>query len=183
MLYIPKIDDYLKILTDEEVKDFIAINFSKYFKSAKEEQSLRKVFKSLYIFLTTPDKAEKYLPSNSSDNCVHHYKVEILNLFDPELRLINTNPVIRNKLKDLKMFKVQTTLVLDYNKRNGRKIFHSSAKLIGSDSDIDETFKLMHQSIMIQVYTNNIVFTLKIRLFLYESTYYPHVLSYFFLSL
>ena len=85
MLYIPKIDDYLKILTDEEVKDFIAINFSKYFKSAKEEQSLRKAFKSLYIFLTTPDKAEKYLPSNSSDNCVHHYKVEILNLFDPEL--------------------------------------------------------------------------------------------------
>ena len=23
MLYIPKIDDYLKILTDEEVKDFV----------------------------------------------------------------------------------------------------------------------------------------------------------------
>ena len=45
MLYIPKIDDYLKILTDEEVKDFIAINFSKYFKSAKEEQSLcHKIF-------------------------------------------------------------------------------------------------------------------------------------------
>ena len=27
MLYIPKIDDYLKILTDEEVKYFVAINF------------------------------------------------------------------------------------------------------------------------------------------------------------
>ena len=26
MLYIPRIDDYLKILTDEEVKDFVAIN-------------------------------------------------------------------------------------------------------------------------------------------------------------
>ena len=25
MLYIPKIDDYLKILTDEEVKDFVVI--------------------------------------------------------------------------------------------------------------------------------------------------------------
>ena len=33
MLYIPKIDDHIKILTDEEVKDFVAINFSKYFKS------------------------------------------------------------------------------------------------------------------------------------------------------
>ena len=37
MLYIPKIDDYLKTLTDEEVKDFVAINFSEYFKSAREK--------------------------------------------------------------------------------------------------------------------------------------------------
>ena len=59
MLYIPKTDDYLKILTDEEVKDFIAISFSEYFKSVREEQNLRKVFQSLYIFLTIPDKAEK----------------------------------------------------------------------------------------------------------------------------
>ena len=28
MLYIPKINDYLKILTDKEVKDFVVINFS-----------------------------------------------------------------------------------------------------------------------------------------------------------
>ena len=28
MLYIPKIDDYLKILTDEEEKDFVAISFN-----------------------------------------------------------------------------------------------------------------------------------------------------------
>ena len=59
MLYIPKTDDYLKILTDEEVKDFIAISFSEYFKSVREEKNLRKVFQSLYIFLTIPDKAEK----------------------------------------------------------------------------------------------------------------------------
>ena len=59
MLYIPKTDDYLKILTDEEVKDFIAISFSEYFKSVREKQNLRKVFQSLYIFLTIPDKAEK----------------------------------------------------------------------------------------------------------------------------
>ena len=40
MLYIQKIDDYLKILTYEKVKDFSAINFSEYFKSIREEQSL-----------------------------------------------------------------------------------------------------------------------------------------------
>ena len=54
MLYISNIDDYLKTLTDEKVKDFVAINFSKYFKSIREEQNLRKVAKSFYIFLTTP---------------------------------------------------------------------------------------------------------------------------------
>ena len=109
----------------------------------------------LYIFLTTPDKVEKYVESNSSDNCVHHYNVEILNLFDPELKLINTKPIIKKKLKELlsesKKFKVQTILVLDYKKRNDRKIFHSSAKLIASDSDIDEAFKSMHQSIMTKI--------------------------------
>ena len=94
-LYIPKIDDYLKILTDEEVKDFVAINFSGYFNSIREEQNLRKVAKSLYIFLTTPDKVEKYVQSNSSDNCIHRYNVEILNIFDPELQLININQCLK----------------------------------------------------------------------------------------
>ena len=130
MLYIPKIDNYLKTLTDEEVKDSVAINFSEYFRSIKQEQNFRKVSKSLYIFLTTPDEVEKYVQSNSSDNCIHHYNVEISNLFDPELQLINTKSVIRNKLKELlnwlKKFKVQTLLVLAYNKRNDHKIFHSS---------------------------------------------------------
>ena len=57
-MYIPKIGDYLKILTDEEVKDFVAIEFSKYFKSTREklysklneEQNLRKVAKWLYVY-------------------------------------------------------------------------------------------------------------------------------------
>ena len=56
MLYIPKIDDCLKILTDEEVKDFVAITFSEYSKSIRQEKNLRKVAKLLYIFLTTPDE-------------------------------------------------------------------------------------------------------------------------------
>ena len=53
MFYIPKIDDYLKILTDEEVKDFAAINFSE---KRREEGNLRKVARLLCTFLTTPDE-------------------------------------------------------------------------------------------------------------------------------
>ena len=90
MLYIPKIDNYIEILSDEEVKVFVAIYFSEHFKSIREEENLRKVVKSLHIFLTTSDEVEKYVQSNCSDNCVHHYNVEILNLFDKELQLINT---------------------------------------------------------------------------------------------
>ena len=78
MLYIPNIDYYLKILTDKEVKDFAAINFSEYFKSTREEQNLRKVAKLICIFLTTFDEVEKYVQSNTSDNCVHRCNVEIL---------------------------------------------------------------------------------------------------------
>ena len=86
MLYIPKIDDYLETLTDEEVKDFAAKNFSE---TIREEQNLRKVAKSLYIILTTPDE----VLSSYSDNFVHHSNVEMLNIFYPELQLINTKPV------------------------------------------------------------------------------------------
>ena len=55
------------------------------------------------------------MESNSSDKYVHGYNIEILNLFDSQLQLINTKPMIKNKLKEflskLKMFKVQTILV------------------------------------------------------------------------
>ena len=37
MLYIPKINDYLEILTDEKEKNFVAINFSEYLKLTKEK--------------------------------------------------------------------------------------------------------------------------------------------------
>ena len=67
MLYIPKIDDHLKILTDDNVKNFLVINLGEYFKSMKEKlyselyekQNIRKVTESLYIFLTTPNEVEK----------------------------------------------------------------------------------------------------------------------------
>ena len=88
MLYIPKIDNYLRILTDEEVEDFIAVNFSEYSKSITEKQNLvKKVAKLPYIFLPTPDEVVTYLQSNSSDNCIHHYNVKILIFFDPEFRI------------------------------------------------------------------------------------------------
>ena len=48
--------------------------------------------------------------------------------------------MIKNKLKELlselKKFKVQTILVLDYKKRNDRKIIHSSNILIARDSGL-----------------------------------------------
>ena len=94
MLYITKIDDYLKFLTEEEVKKFVAISFSEYFKSITEEKNLREVAKSFYIFLTTTDEVEKYVQSNSSDDCVRHFSIEILSIFYPEVQLINTKPTI-----------------------------------------------------------------------------------------
>ena len=118
MLYIPKIDDYLEILNDEDVKDFLAIKFSEHFTSIREEKNLRKVTKLPCIFLTTPGQVEKYMQSKLSDNCMHQYNVEILNLFDPELQLITTKAVTENKLKELfnemERFKIQTTSALDY---------------------------------------------------------------------
>ena len=65
-------------------------------------------------------------------------------------------PVIKKKklkelLGELKKFKVQTILVLDYKKRNYCKIFYSNTNLIACDSDIEEAFKSMHQSIMTKI--------------------------------
>ena len=47
--------------------------------------------------------------------------MEILNLFDSELQLIYTKPIIKNKLKELlvelRKFKVQIILVVEYKKK------------------------------------------------------------------
>ena len=124
-----------------------------------QEQYIRKVAELLYIFLATPNEVEKYpkmMQSNSFAKCVHHYDIKILNLIYSELQLINIKLLIQNKLKELlselKKFKVQTILdLLEYTKRNYRKIFQSSTKLIASDSDINEAFKSMHQSIVTNI--------------------------------
>ena len=66
MLFIPKIDDYLKILTDDEVKDFVVpVLYSKLC----EKQNIRKLVESLYIFLPTPDEEHtiKFNQCNQSD--------------------------------------------------------------------------------------------------------------------
>ena len=83
-----------------------------------EEQNPRKIAKSFYSFLTTPDEVEKYveiMQLYSSDKYVHRYNVEIFNMLDPELQPINTKPIMKNKLKELlnelEKFKVLTILV------------------------------------------------------------------------
>ena len=59
--------------------------------------------------------------------------------------------MVKNKLKgllnELKKFKVQRTLFLDYKKRDDSQVFYSCIKIIASDLDIDEAFKSMHQSV------------------------------------
>ena len=72
MLYIPKIDKCLKILTDEEVKDFVVMNVSEYFKSTKK----------------------------ISEKLLNRF-ISLLNLFDTELQLKDTEFAIKTKLKEL----------------------------------------------------------------------------------
>ena len=49
---------------------------------------------------------------------------------------------------ELKKFKVQAILVLDYKKRNDCKIFHWSTKLTANELDIDEAFTSIHRCII-----------------------------------
>ena len=73
--------------------------------------------------------------------------------------MVNTKPVITNKIGDLlgklEKFKAQIILVLYHKKiedhKSMRKIFHSSVKLISEDSNIDKAFRSMHQSVMTKV--------------------------------
>ena len=68
MFYIPKITEYLDILTDEKVKHFVVIDFDVRFKYRRKEQhsqlnkntNIRTVAESFYTFLTVPGEVEKY---------------------------------------------------------------------------------------------------------------------------
>ena len=93
-----------------------------------EEQNLRKVAESLFIFVTTTDEVGTYvemMQSSSYDNCICHVNIKVFNIFNPELQLINTKPIIKNKLKELlskfKKFDIQSILVLEHKKRNDHK--------------------------------------------------------------
>ena len=66
--------------------------------------------------------------------------------------------MIKSKLKELlselTKFKIQAILVLDCNKRNDLKVFHPSAKLIASHSEIDKAFKFIQQIITTKIKNN-----------------------------
>ena len=81
MLYIPRIGGYLKVLTDDKVKEFLVMSFDEYFQSLREKlysklsevENLRKIAELVYIFLTTPDEVEKHVEmmhSSFPDNCI-----------------------------------------------------------------------------------------------------------------
>ena len=69
-----------------------------------KKRNVRKIAKLLDIFLATSDVVEEYakiIQSNSSDNCAYRYNIVILNLFEPKLQLIITEPIFKNKLQEL----------------------------------------------------------------------------------
>ena len=77
---------------------------------------------------------------------MHHYNVEIFNLFDPELQKINPKAIIKKNLKELlrELKKFQSQSI----KKNDCKIFQSGTKVRASYSDIVEAFKFMYQRIL-----------------------------------
>ena len=50
MLYIPKIDENLEILTSKKVKDFVVMNFSEYFKIYYRKKILKKLLNRFILF-------------------------------------------------------------------------------------------------------------------------------------
>ena len=62
------------------------------------------------------------MQSDFSDNCLHRYNIENLNLFYTELELVNTKQMIKNKLKELiielKKYKVRAILVSAYKMKH-----------------------------------------------------------------
>ena len=55
MFCIPKTGDYLKVLTDDEVKNVLVINFGEYYKSVGQKLYFKKNLKKF------ADKVEKYI--------------------------------------------------------------------------------------------------------------------------
>ena len=57
--------------------------------------------------------------------------------------------------EELKIYKIQTTLILEYEKIDEyeltQKIFLSNTKLITNDSDIDKAFGSMYQNVITKI--------------------------------
>ena len=87
------------------------------------------------------------------------YNVEILNSFNPDLQLKDTESAIKNKLKKLlsklRGFKFVTTLGLVFKKieikdktKYDNFISSSKAKIIINESDIDDVFESIYSTII-----------------------------------
>ena len=87
------------------------------------------------------------------------YNVQILNYFNPELQLKDTETTIKNKLRDLfsklKYFKFVARLVLELKKienddKTKHEIFYSNSKAetIIDESDIDDVFESSYATII-----------------------------------
>ena len=87
------------------------------------------------------------------------YNVEVLNSFNPELQLKDTESTIKSKLKkllsELRGFKFMTTLVLVFKKIENEdktkfdKFYSSSkAKIIINESDINDVFESIYSRII-----------------------------------
>ena len=83
------------------------------------------------------------------------YNFEILNSYNPELQLKDTESAIKNKLKqlmtELRGFKFVTTLVLVFKKvesedktKYGTFYSNSKAEIIVNESDINDMFKSIY---------------------------------------
>ena len=87
------------------------------------------------------------------------YNVEIINSFNPELQIKDTESAIKSKviglLTQLKGFKFVTTLVLVFKKiesddKTKYDTFHSHSKaeIIFNERDIDDVFKSIYNTII-----------------------------------
>ena len=99
---------------------------------------------------------------NAFNSYASTYKIEILNSFNPELQLKDTESAIKSKLIELltqlKGFKFMTTLVLVFKKiesENKAKYDHlyssSKAEIIILESDIDNIFKSIYTTIITNI--------------------------------
>ena len=95
--------------------------------------------------------------SHASKSYASSYKVEILNSFNPELQVKNSESVIKNKLIDLltelKGFKFVTIIVFNKIKSDDKPKYetvysHLKAEVIIKKSDIDGLFKSIYTTVI-----------------------------------